>query len=248
MFKLAEHRGDGEGLYCGREGLFLGPAALIAKFGDVYRSRREDEPIGLLAAAYGADHEAAALLRRLPLIREALQKDDLFRAMILAVHARIGPLSAAGLEKLARAGALGKYNFNPDEPRDAYGRWTDGGEAAPATDGGGHPALLPVEELLPFALRPPFFFEEPPETLRPFKEAIPRLSGKEGTKDIPSWARGKYPYVGETGRQFARRLMDQQYGRGNWESNRKDQFNQLKKCGDRSFHDPRSILPPDDKI
>jgi hypothetical protein len=56
----------------------------------------------------------------------------------------------------------------------------------------------------------------------------PRLSGKEGAKQIPSWARGNRPYVGENGRGFAECLMDKQYGRGNW--NRTDpEYNQLKK-------------------
>jgi hypothetical protein len=102
-----------------------------------------------------------------------------------------------------------------------------------------------VQELLPFGARPPLFFDEPPKTFRPFKEPIPRLSGKEGAKQIPSWARGNRPYVGENGRDFAERLMDKQYGRSNW--NRADpEYNQLKKFGDRNFRDPRSILLPDE--
>lgn len=43
------------------------------------------------------------------------------------------PTAAAGLVgawRLARA-AFGKYNYNPDEPRDEHGRLTAGGEAAP---------------------------------------------------------------------------------------------------------------------
>jgi hypothetical protein len=186
MFKLAEHRGNGGGLYCGREGLFLGPSALITKSEGVYRLRREDDLIKLLAATYGTEHQPAALLQRLPLIRKALQEGDLCRAMILAVHARISSLSADGLEKLAKAEALSKYNFNPNEPRDWHGRWTDSGSADPspaaAPAAAAHPALLPVQELLPFGIRPPLLFEEPPEALRPFKEPIPRLSGKEAAK------------------------------------------------------------------
>jgi hypothetical protein len=34
---------------------------------------------------------------------------------------------------------------------------------------------------------------------------------------IPSWARGKRPYVGENGRDYAKRVMDERYGPGNWE-------------------------------
>jgi hypothetical protein len=102
-----------------------------------------------------------------------------------------------------------------------------------------------VQELLPFGARPPLFFDEPPKTFRPFKE-IPRRSGKEGAKQIPSWARGNRPYVGENGRDFARRLMDDQYGRGNWEQTRQREYDQLRKYGDRNFRDPRSVVGPED--
>ncbi|HEU0155220.1 MAG TPA: hypothetical protein VFQ82_04060 [Stellaceae bacterium] len=105
--------------------------------------------------------------------------------------------------------------------------------------------LPPVPDLLPFGARPPFLFEEPPETIRPFKETIPRLGGKEGAKDVPSGARGQRPYVGESGREFAKRLMDQRYGRGNWKRTDRE-YRQIKKYGDRNFRDPRSILLPDD--
>jgi hypothetical protein len=71
-----------------------------------------------------------------------------------------------------------------------------------------------------------------------------QVEWQRGAKQIPSWASGNRPYVGENGRDFAERLMDQQYGRGNW--NRTDpEYNQLKKFGDRNFRDPRSMLLPD---
>ena len=40
----------------------------------------------------------------------------------------------------------------------------------------------------------------------------PGLSGKEKANDIPSWARGESPFVGESRSQFAERLMTNQYG------------------------------------
>ena len=144
----------------------------------------------------------------------------------------------------ARIEALSKANFNPAQPRDARGRWTDGspdGEAG-APD---HPALKPAQEILPFLARPPFFLEEPPRTARPFKETIPRLSGSEGSKDIPSWARGKRPYIGDNGRDFAKRLMDEKYGPGNWRP-RSREYGQIRKFGDRSFRDPQSVIGPND--
>lgn len=52
MFKLAERRGGSAGLYCGGEGLFLGPSPLIALVDAGYRIRDESEVRSLLAAAY----------------------------------------------------------------------------------------------------------------------------------------------------------------------------------------------------
>lgn len=256
MFKLADHPGGGDGLYCGSEGLFLGSSPLIVRSEGAYRLRAQSEITALLAAAYGSVDQATGLLSRLGLIREALQKSDLCNAMILAVHSRLGSVSADGLARLDRIEKLSKHNFNPDEPRDRHGRWTDSeGAYAPRLEPSGHNPLLvpvqeilpPVQDLLPFGARPPFFFEEPPETIRPFKETIPKLSGKEGAKNVPNWARGQRPYVGENGRNFAKRLMDQRYGRGNWERDREWEYNRLKKYGDRNFRDPRSILAPDGK-
>jgi hypothetical protein len=135
--------------------------------------------------------------------------------------------------------ALDKINFNPDQPRVPAGS-PDGGQWS--GDGGvGSPKLVPAQELLPFAVRPPLFLDEPPEVVRPFKEPIPRLSGKDGAKNVPSWARANRPYVGENGRDFAKRSMDDQYGRGNWEDNpqRWKEYNQLKKYGERAFRDPK---------
>ena len=129
---------------------------------------------------------------------------------------------------------------------DWHGNWTSEDAASPGGAGSSdHPALVPAQELLPFAVRPPLFFDEPPETIRPFKETIPRLSGKEAAKDAPSWARGQRPYVGENGRDFAKRLMDEKYGRGKWEQNHQDEFDKITKYGNRHFRDPKSILLPD---
>jgi hypothetical protein len=136
------------------------------------------------------------------------------------------------------AGAASLRKYNPDEPRVPAGspdggQWTDGGSQA----------IRPVQELIPFGARPPLVFEEPPNEV--FKEPIPRLSGREGAKDVPDWARGNRPYVGERGRDFAKRLMDEKYGRDNWNPTERE-YRQIQKWGDRAFRDPRSILSPDD--
>lgn len=47
-------------------------------------------------------------------------------------------------------------------------------------------------------------------------EIVPRpgVTGKEAARDVPSWAKGNRPRVGENGRGFAERLLDARYGKG----------------------------------
>ena len=55
-------------------------------------------------------------------------------AVITAVHTRTPELSQEAALRLANAdGALTKYNYNPDEPRDWHGRWTREGSAGQTT-------------------------------------------------------------------------------------------------------------------
>lgn len=77
---------------------------------------------------------------------------------------------------------------------------------------------------------------EPPASSRPQKTPIPGLSGKEAASDVPSWARGERPYVGEDGNSFAKRLMDGKYGVGKYDANPGSEFSRIKKFGDRAFH------------
>jgi RHS repeat-associated protein len=71
-----------------------------------------------------------------------------------------------------------------------------------------------------------------------YKVPKPKVSGKEGAKDAPGWAKQYRPYVGEDGKTFATRLMDMKYGRGKWLKGSSTEFNQIRKWGDRSFKNP----------
>ena len=62
MFKLAERRGKRDGLYCGWDGVYLGPAALIERREGRYWLRAEDEVAALLAAAYETPPDVARFL------------------------------------------------------------------------------------------------------------------------------------------------------------------------------------------
>jgi hypothetical protein len=61
------------------------------------------------------------------------------------------------------------------------------------------------------------------------------LSGKEAADDVPSWAQGERPLIGESGKDFAKRLLDNKHGAGNYPTGPGSEFNNIKKWGDRAF-------------
>ena len=68
-----------------------------------------------------------------------------------------------------------------------------------------------------------------------YKRSKPGVSGKEGAKDIPDWARGERPFEKESGKKFARRLLDKKYGGQNYKTGPGTEYNKIQKWGDRSF-------------
>jgi len=68
---------------------------------------------------------------------------------------------------------------------------------------------------------------------RPRKSGV---SGKEGAKDCPSWVKQDGgPLHNESGKDYAKRMLDEQYGEGNWSRGPTSEFNQIQKWVDRSF-------------
>jgi hypothetical protein len=67
----------------------------------------------------------------------------------------------------------------------------------------------------------------------PFSIAAPKpgVSRKEGAKDVPSWAKGQRPRVGESRMDFAKRLLDGKYGPGNYDKGPGSEFSQIQKSG-----------------
>ncbi|WP_346361256.1 RHS repeat-associated core domain-containing protein [Bosea sp. (in: a-proteobacteria)] len=61
-----------------------------------------------------------------------------------------------------------------------------------------------------------------------------KKSGKEKASDIPSWAAGQRPRPGESGKEFADRLLDQRYGKGNYKKGPGSEHSKVQKYGDRS--------------
>ena len=71
------------------------------------------------------------------------------------------------------------------------------------------------------------------------KYKVPKSgSGKEKATDIPSRFIGERPFVNESGKDFATRLCDEAYGRGNYDKGPRSDFNKLRKYGDRGFKNP----------
>lgn len=68
-----------------------------------------------------------------------------------------------------------------------------------------------------------------------YKKRKSGQSGKEAADDVPSWARGECPLTTDIGRDFARRLLDDRYGPGNYPTGRGSEFSKIKKWGDRAF-------------
>jgi len=68
---------------------------------------------------------------------------------------------------------------------------------------------------------------------------------KRGPKDIPIWALGQEPRADENGGDFACRLMDMHHGCSNWTGDN-DEFDQLRKFGNRGNLDPRANVPSND--
>ena len=73
-------------------------------------------------------------------------------------------------------------------------------------------------------------------------------SGREAARDTPSWARGTPRRVGETPRDYAQRLMDEQYGPRGWDRTQtgpRSEFNRIRKYGERAFQNPKleMLLP-----
>lgn len=67
------------------------------------------------------------------------------------------------------------------------------------------------------------------------KKKKPELSGKDAADDVPSWAQRERPLMTESGRDFARRLLNKKYGVGNYPTGPGSEFIKIKKWGGRSF-------------
>jgi hypothetical protein len=133
MFRLTDEPG-GLALNFSSAGLFLAGVPLLRKTEAEFRQRPASEIASLMRAAYGTDVDQGRLQSSLGLIARALNSGDLALAAIAAVQTRTPELSSQAATRLVEVEKeLTKYNYNPDEPRDLHGRWTNDGSASPTS-------------------------------------------------------------------------------------------------------------------
>jgi hypothetical protein len=84
--------------------------------------------------ALSARVEPDWLFRQSRHIARALTAREIALAQIFGLRIPVEGLDARQLAELATAASLIKANFNPDEPHDEHGRWTDNGNAASTLD------------------------------------------------------------------------------------------------------------------
>lgn len=191
FFKLASDPLQ-PGLACLKDGLTLAGHPLLTDNGKGLSPRPADEIQEILDAAFGwdADISAEALLPGLASVARFLNKGDLPLAMIGSVLLKLpdipdsSPLAKAARDRAAKAG------YNPAQPRDKDGRWTQGaGRIAllpPAAD------VRPSIPVAPIEAPPPL--ERPaPALAEPSEEAATNTLeelGPEGLRLLPRLALG----------------------------------------------------------
>ncbi len=132
----------GQGTGCTPEGLTFAGIPLLQRTLAGFAPRPADEIGKLLSGAFGFEFSPTRIQPRLAVIAEALNRGDLARAMVATAHMALPDLNSDAALRLAKAHeALVKYD--PDEPRDARGRWTAADSSGDGTGGG---RLIPVSD------------------------------------------------------------------------------------------------------
>jgi hypothetical protein len=60
--------------------------------------------------------------------------------------------------------------------------------------------------------------------------------GFEKADNTPSWVKGNKPNPGESGKDFAKRVLDERFGSGNYQTGPESDYNKIKKWGDKAFN------------
>jgi hypothetical protein len=135
------------------DGAMLGPeCVLVRKTGAGYRCLGREDAAAIQKLLLPKEEDDPDRLYGLSRgIAEALSKGEVALAQIYGLRIPITGLDSRQIELLAAAARFAKANFNPDEPRDERGRWTDEGGASegvppvvPAAADGDGSSLAPL--------------------------------------------------------------------------------------------------------
>jgi hypothetical protein len=78
------------------------------------------------------------------------------------------------------------------------------------------------------------FHHDPSLGTHTHKQKVAPRGGKP-KDNVPSWAKGQAPLVGESGKDFATRILDEKYGKGEYEKGPRTEHNRIKKWADEHF-------------
>jgi hypothetical protein len=231
---------------------------LIAEFdaGDLEFCWRDEREVDPQQAADVAQIYVSHGIKTVNEARSDLGLDPVMGGDVPLVFTGSGPVP------LAKAAAAPLAKYSPDQARvpagqAGGGQWTGDGAGAVAHPVSAQPRVAQEFFLpgrVPFFARPPTGPRLPrtPGEPVPGEQVAPRrmvprsdVPEPESAKDTPSWSRGSAPQQKpdgswENGKEYAKRLLDEKYGPGNWEREKgpTSEYNRLKKHGDRDFKLP----------
>lgn len=117
---------------CGPGGLTLAGVSLLKRDEQGFSPRHPQELHWLVTSAYGQPDRLGAIENGLAAVARALNEGKIGRAMIAAVLLKLPALDWDGAARIAQADDLFS-KYDPDEPRDWRGRWTDSGTSRPGS-------------------------------------------------------------------------------------------------------------------
>jgi hypothetical protein len=136
---------DKFGVSCDENGPRIGPVQLLKRTERGFEPRWVGEVDFVLSAAMNRPVHFASKMGGLKAAADALEKGDLARAMLVTQFMWLPSLPDEGaLQRAVEADSLTKAGFNPDQPRDDGGRWTDGGAADRQELSG----IIPVQDII----------------------------------------------------------------------------------------------------
>lgn len=110
---------------CDTTGPSIGPIRLLKQTSRGFEPRDMKELDFILGRALGYRTDIARRERALQSAASAISKGDLAHAILITQFMELPSLPAnAAFDRAVEAEALAKGGFDPDQERDAHGRWT----------------------------------------------------------------------------------------------------------------------------